>query len=164
MIQKMKKFLSKRDEGFTLVELIIVIVVLALLIGVSITGYSQYIAKSKLNTDYQNMVTIRSVLVNSAAEEGCYESILTAVGSETDKVVATAVINNTGLTVTGDATDYVTTISENLDSSETTRYKDGTITLAVHSDNNGKVSVTVTQSGYPATSELGKMTTTPAGT
>ena len=49
---------SKKDSGFTLVELIVVIVVLAILIGVTIGGIYMYVGKARHNTDINNAKAI----------------------------------------------------------------------------------------------------------
>lgn len=70
MVQKMKKKLSdmltarkeNSNKGFTLVELIVVIVILAILIGVTIGGVFGYVNKSRINTDINNASAITSTL------------------------------------------------------------------------------------------------------
>lgn len=54
--------MKKSNKGFTLVELIIVIVILAILVGVTIDGVSTYVNKARLNTDIQNANTINNIL------------------------------------------------------------------------------------------------------
>lgn len=59
-----EKFMSKEKDntGFTLVELIVVIVILAILVGVTIGGVYGYVAKSRTNTDINNASAIESAL------------------------------------------------------------------------------------------------------
>lgn len=58
-----EKILSKKDnKGFTLVELIVVIVILAILVGVTIGGVYGYVNKSRVNTDINNASAITSTL------------------------------------------------------------------------------------------------------
>lgn len=56
----MKK--ESRNKGFTLVELIVVIVILAILVGVSIGGIYTYVNQSRINTDINNASTLTSAL------------------------------------------------------------------------------------------------------
>ena len=59
-----EKLISKKkdNKGFTLVELIVVIVILAILIGVTIGGVYGYVNKSRINTDINNASAIASTL------------------------------------------------------------------------------------------------------
>ena len=52
----------KENKGFTLVELIVVIVILAILIGVTIGGIYMYVGQARVNTDINN---------DSAIETAC---------------------------------------------------------------------------------------------
>lgn len=52
----------KENKGFTLVELIVVIVILAILVGVTIGGIYGYVNKSRTNTDINNASAIQSAL------------------------------------------------------------------------------------------------------
>ena len=59
-----EKLISKKkdNKGFTLVELIVVIVILAILVGVTIGGVYGYVNKSRINTDINNASAIASAL------------------------------------------------------------------------------------------------------
>lgn len=67
MYQKIRK--KNRNKGFTLVELIVVIVILAVLIGVTIGGIYQYVNKARINTDINNASTIESGLASIATDK-----------------------------------------------------------------------------------------------
>ena len=58
----------KENKGFSLVELIVVIVILAVLIGVTIGGIYQYVNKARINTDINNASTIESGLASIATD------------------------------------------------------------------------------------------------
>ena len=54
--------MNKRNIGFTLVELIVVIVILAILVGITVGGIYMYIGKAKLNTDINNLKSMCDTL------------------------------------------------------------------------------------------------------
>ena len=94
----MDRVIKRKDKGFTLVELVVVIVILAILIGVSVAGYSKYIGQSKVNTDVQNAEVIKAAIVNAQAEDGVYEELKGYAAGK--NLVVT--VNNTNLTITAD--------------------------------------------------------------
>ena len=56
---------GKENKGFTLVELIVVIVILAILVGVTIGGVYGYVNKSRINTDINNASALSSTLATA---------------------------------------------------------------------------------------------------
>lgn len=73
----MKKFF-KKTEGFTLVELIVVIAILGVLAGVGTVGYSGYIKKANQAADRQLINTINSAYAVACLQEGVDASSTTA--------------------------------------------------------------------------------------
>ena len=65
----------KENKGFSLVELIVVIVILAVLIGVTIGGIYQYVNKARVNTDINNARTINDALASFATDEEVYKKL-----------------------------------------------------------------------------------------
>ena len=76
----MKKFF-KKTEGFTLVELIVVIAILGILAGVGTVGYSGYIKKAQIAADNQLLAA-----VNQAYAAACIEN-----GEDTKNVTARSI-------------------------------------------------------------------------
>jgi len=65
----MKKFM-KKTEGFTLVELIVVIAILGILAGVGTVGYSGYVKKANVAADEQLLSTLNSAFAAACLENG----------------------------------------------------------------------------------------------
>ena len=95
-----EKLISKKkdNKGFTLVELIVVIVILAILVGVTIGGVYSYVNKSRINTDINNASAITSTLSVCSVNKNIGNATVTAVGSPTPVELS----NNTTPLAAGD--------------------------------------------------------------
>ena len=69
MLKNLIKRARKSNKGFTLVELIVVIVILAIIIGVTIGGIYKYVGQSRVNTDKNNISAIESALSTLATDD-----------------------------------------------------------------------------------------------
>lgn len=146
--ERLKSF-RKEDKGFSLVELIVVIVILAILIGVTIGGVYGYVHKSRVNTDINNAATIQSVASTLAADKVLYDWALKEATNDfsiewSDNTDVTAKSNN--LDVDFDTDDVYVHIYTRLRSLLTegfpaTKSADH-FTLVFDRDGDGVVSVT----------------------
>ncbi len=60
--------MMKRNKGFSLVELIIVIAIMAILVGVMAPQLIKYIEKSKVSADIQRCDALRNALIYAASD------------------------------------------------------------------------------------------------
>lgn len=88
----MKYKITDKNTGFTLIELIIVIVIIAILTGVSVSGYSKYVGQAKVSSDINNVEIVSKAMNTALAEDGVYEELLGMTAS--DKIIVC--ISNTG--------------------------------------------------------------------
>lgn len=79
----MKRFkkAKKNNKGFSLVELIVVIAIMAVLVGVLAPTLIGNIEKSRESKDLQNLDSIRQAVVTAMADENVYSEAVAASGA-----------------------------------------------------------------------------------
>ncbi len=96
----------KNTKGFTLVELIVVIAILAILAGIAIPVYSGYISKAKEAADMQMLDSVRTATVFAVVDAN-HDAKLTSItytGSNKSVTVATDPAN----AISGNSVDIST--------------------------------------------------------
>ena len=108
--------MKKNNSGFSLVELIIVIAIMAVLIGVLAPQFIKYVERSRESTDLQNVEEVKTAIEAYVADsEGLSSDVTVSFGA-----------SNTSITIAGgvalsDLDDYgVTSTSTKLKSSKWT--------------------------------------------
>jgi prepilin-type N-terminal cleavage/methylation domain-containing protein len=84
-MKRNKKKLS--NKGFSLVELIVVIAIMAILVGVMAPQVMKYIGKSRTSVDTTNGDSIKSAVQAALADEAANKDILTRLAADTDHII-----------------------------------------------------------------------------
>ena len=98
-MNKLAKKMANR-EGFTLVELIVVIAILGILAGIAIPVYSGYIKKANEAAIYQELDAIKTAAVFAFTEDHVNDATI----PEVTKIVVTS----SSVKVNSDTTEYAT--------------------------------------------------------
>lgn len=128
MKNKIQKYLSGEREGFSLVELIIVIAIMAILIGIIALAVIPYLEKSRVGKDRQTVDTVYSAF--QAAIADCQVTDNVTITIKTDSVTPTGTKGSavqTAMQKTLDASD-LKTIAGKLESKDAVDAGKSTIT------------------------------------
>ena len=96
----MKKKMN--NKGFSLVELIIVIAIMAVLVGILAPQYIKYVERSKKSTDCQNVDVIISALEVYAADPSVIAANVLATGAKVTITTTSTVVSTTNATNNAD--------------------------------------------------------------
>jgi type IV pilus assembly protein PilA len=103
--------MKKNNKGFSLVELIIVIAIMAILAGALAPALIKYIAKSRRSTDVSNAQSIATAVTNALASETAYDA---ASGGQSYVIK--------GSTVSGGSTVFADEVASQLGGNYTPKY------------------------------------------
>lgn len=153
----MKNQKSLTNKGFSLVELIIVVAIMAVLIGVLAPQYLRYVEKSRLQKDNTSIAEIADVIKMMSAEESLIEKFKTSPTDPTTFVFEDGVFKGTstavdaaGNTALNDELKDTIGDFDNIKISSNTYGKDADITIKAIVDPNTKV-MTVTCEDWKST-------------
>ena len=88
------------NKGFSLVELIVVVAIMAVLVGVLAPAYLRYVEKSRIQKDDSAVAEVVEAVKIAAAEEKCYDILANATAA-----VEIGELTNAGWT--GDSDDVL---------------------------------------------------------
>ncbi len=127
----------KNNKGFSLVELIIVIAIMAVLIGVMAPQYIKYVEKSRISTDEQNADAFLSNIQTALTNEDAIK------GLTTDSKGTVLTWNSSGITITSPSSDSNNYLKSEIEDTlgvtsgdtstkvQSTKYKASTYTVSI---------------------------------
>ncbi len=117
---------NKKQQGFTLIELMIVVAIIGVLSAVSIPAYKSYVTKTELAS---GAVTVRNLLTNMdmyQQEKGTFENMdLAAIGASEDMNNLGVLSLSDSLTVSGASAVFTYDTNSSVDGAKITYTKTG---------------------------------------
>jgi len=106
--------MKKTNKGFSLVELIIVIAIMAILIGVLAPQYIKYVEKSRLSADKDSCESLKTAIQTAASDEDYYDALGAGDGAS---------MNNSGVAPVGSGTGITSALNEYFSAWNKTKFK-----------------------------------------
>lgn len=143
---------QKNNKGFSLVELIVVIAIMAVLVGVLAPQLIRYVEKSREATDIQNCDSIATTLKTYFSDQEGITGDITVVVPKSGSGVTVTASGDTGssTTIKDKAVDAITKAGLNTTVLKGTKWGDSGITIK-YSVTDGKVSYTAESEHYTTT-------------
>ncbi len=135
------------NKGFSLVELIVVIAIMAVLVGVLAPTLIRNVEKSRESKDAQNIDSIKNAIEVALQDEDAYSEALPASGVTSKTIITVASsAGSTDVNVSGDT--IASKMKETLDTTKTKltskKYKASGAKVEFNVDKDGHVSVVKT--------------------
>lgn len=141
----------KNNKGFSLVELIVVVAIMAVLVGVLAPAYLRYVEKSRLQKDVSAVSEVVTAIEVAAASEATYEELSKGAVTVAISSGAVDVTYPSGVTTTLLETELAKTISAvELKS----KALSSGVTLNVSIEANGNVKITHTAVAYDGVTDV----------
>ena len=110
--------LSRSAEGFTLVELIVVIAILGILVGVGMPAYGSYVESANKGVDRNNLAIVNNAFAIACIEHGVEpatgvsDAVLHWDGNKVDGLSSVTLVTKSGASTTNQ--DIITSFAANL--------------------------------------------------
>ena len=143
------------NKGFSLVELIIVIAIMAILIGVLAPQYIKYVEKSRISSD-KDMVDSLTKAVQTACTDEDYYDALTGDGSETVVISKNGGIVTSGTALQGAIQEFYGAATDANKKFKSKAFANATVTITVKKVTNATTNAVSLQAEVTDNSADGK--------
>lgn len=114
--------MKKSNGGFSLVELIVVIAIMAILAGIAVPTYVKYIAKANDAVLYNELGEVKTAAIATAAKKGATVSAISVTPGDSITVTVTAA-DSAGTAVTISSDDVIALLDDSEISVDGTSYE-----------------------------------------
>ncbi|HGF7194142.1 TPA: prepilin-type N-terminal cleavage/methylation domain-containing protein [Vibrio cholerae] len=96
----MKAYKNKQQQGFTLIELMIVVTVIGVLAAIAVPQYQDYVKKSALGTALASASAYKTIAEDNIATNNKFPTISAAFGIGTIAATEALIVSNASNTIT----------------------------------------------------------------